>query len=237
MADLAHEIATPVQALSGFSQAVIDGVISREFAESAIISQTSRLSELLDNLTQLRSLDFPLDGDFKDVDLDELCQTLYSEFGPIADEAGVRFFFRRGHVVLRSDKTLVESVLRNFLTNAFRYTPSGERVAIQSKIVHDRVLITVSDTGPGIAPEHHQRIFDRFYRTAESRDRVTGASGLGLTIARSADRTLGGYIELDSDLDEGSTFRLVLPLYPSNPDRPGAPEAPDSLKQHESRAS
>jgi signal transduction histidine kinase len=230
LADLAHEIATPVQALSGFSQAVIDGVISRESAESAIISQTSRLSDLLDNLSQLRGLDVPLDGDFKDVDVDELCESLYSEFGPVADESGVRFFFRRGHVVVRSDKKLVESVLRNFLTNAFRYTPSGERVMIQSKIVNDRVFITVSDTGPGIAPEHHQRIFDRFYRTAESRDRVTGGSGLGLTIARSAARSLGGHIELDSALGEGSTFRLVLPLHPSRPGRSEAPEAPDRLQ-------
>jgi signal transduction histidine kinase len=225
LADLAHEIATPVQALSGFSQAVIDGVISKEVAEAAILSQTSRLSDLLDNLTQLRSIDVPVDGDFKEFDLDDLCQSLYSEFGPVADAAGVRFFYRRGHVILRSDKKLVESVLRNFLTNAFRYTPAGERVAIQSKIVHDRVQITVSDTGPGIAPEHHQRIFDRFYRTTESRDRVSGGSGLGLTIARSAAHTLGGHIELESALGEGSTFRLVLPLYPTISDRPDSPAA------------
>jgi len=228
LADLAHEIATPVQALSGFSQAVIDGVISNEVAESAIMSQTSRLSDLLDNLTQLRSIDVPLDGDFNEFDVDELCQALYSEFGPIADEAGVRVFYRRGHVILRSDKRLVESVLRNFLTNAFRYTPGGERVTIQSRVVHDRVSITVSDTGPGIAPEHHQRIFDRFYRTAESRDRVSGGSGLGLTIARSAARTLGGHIELESAPGEGSSFRLVLPLYRTGSGRAGAPAVFDA---------
>ena len=212
LADLAHEIATPIQALSGFSLGIIDGTISKDAARLAIESQASRLTELLDELTQLRSIDSPQESDREVVDLFELCHELEDEFAPIADEADVRFGSRGEHVTLMTDRKLVETVLRNFLTNAFRYTPSGEQITIHCDIVHRRAIVGVLDSGLGISPEEHQRIFDRFYRTEEARDRISGGTGLGLTIARSAARTLGGHIELDSELGRGSDFRLILPL-------------------------
>ncbi len=212
LADLAHEVATPIQALSGYAQAVIDGTISKEVAESMIHSQTARLSELLDELTQLRSIDTPYGAQRDDVDAEDVCQSLYQEFTTAAQEAGVVLDYQCEHVHLHTDRRLVETVLRNFLTNAFRYTPAGESVTIRGESVHDRAVFSVSDTGPGIAPEHQQRIFDRFYRTEEARDRISGGTGLGLTIARSAAFSLGGHIELDSTPGQGSTFRLIVPL-------------------------
>jgi two-component system sensor histidine kinase BaeS len=212
LADLAHEIATPIQALSGFSQAVIDGTIPIDTAQAAIESQTTRLSELLDELTQLRSLDAPGESHLSEVDLYALAHSLYVEFKPIATAAGIEMQFRSESVTLLTEQKLVETVLRNFITNALRYTPRGERIAIRCKLVHHRVVLSVSDTGLGIAAEHQQRIFDRFYRTAEARDRISGGTGLGLTIARRAAHSLGGHIELESELGQGSDFRLVLPL-------------------------
>src|ERR1035437_309951 len=212
LADLAHEIATPIQALSGFSQAVIDGTIPIETAQAAIESQTARLSELLDELTQLRSLDSPGENLFSEVDLYGLVHSLYSEFRTIASAAGIDMQFRSEKISLLTEQKLVETVLRNFITNALRYTPRGERILIRCELVHRRVVLSVSDTGPGIAGEHQQRIFDRFYRTAEARDRISGGTGLGLTIARRAAHSLGGHIELESELGQGSDFRLVLPL-------------------------
>jgi signal transduction histidine kinase len=212
LADLAHEVATPIQALSGYAQAVIDGTISKEVAESMIHSQTARLSELLDELTQLRSIDTPYGAQRDDVDAEDVCQSLYQEFTTAAQEAGVVLDYQCEHVHLHTDRRLVETVLRNFLTNAFRYTPAGESVTIRGESVHGRAVFSVSDTGPGIAPEHQQRIFDRFYRTEEARDRISGGTGLGLTIARSAAFSLGGHIELDSTPGQGSTFRLIVPL-------------------------
>jgi len=212
LADLAHEIATPIQALSGFSQGVIDGTIPIDTAQAAIESQTARLSELLDELTQLRSLDSPGENPFSQVDLHALVQTLYSEFSSLATSAGVDLQFSSENISLLTEQKLVETVLRNFITNALRYTPRGERILIRCELVHRRVVLSVSDTGPGIATEHQQRIFDRFYRTAEARDRISGGTGLGLTIARRAAHSLGGHIELKSELGHGSDFRLVLPL-------------------------
>jgi two-component system sensor histidine kinase BaeS len=212
LADLAHEIATPIQALSGFSQAVIDGTIPIDTAQAAIESQTTRLSELLDELTQLRSLDAPGESHLSEVDLYALAHSLYVEFKPIATAAGIEMQFRSESVTLLTEQKLVETVLRNFITNALRYTPRGQLIAIRCKLVHHGVVLSVSDTGLGIAAEHQQRIFDRFYRTTEARDRISGGTGLGLTIARRAAHSLGGHIELESELGQGSDFRLVLPL-------------------------
>ncbi|MHB1087244.1 MAG: sensor histidine kinase [Acidimicrobiales bacterium] len=212
LADLAHEVATPIQALSGFAQAALDGTVPKDVAQNMIESQTSRLAELLDELTQLRSIDTPYDVEREAVDIEEICHSLYQEFMTTAQEAGVVLDYQCGHMSLRTDRRLVETVVRNFLTNAFRYTPSGESVSLRGEVVHGRAVLSVSDTGPGIAPEHQQRIFDRFYRTEEARDRISGGTGLGLTIARSAASSLGGHIELDSAIGRGSTFRLVLPI-------------------------
>ncbi|MBU6516149.1 MAG: HAMP domain-containing histidine kinase [Acidobacteria bacterium] len=211
LADLAHEIATPIQALSGFSQGVIDGTIPIETAREAIESQTARLSELLDELTQLRSLDAPGEGHFDEVDLHALVHSLHKEFEPTASAAGVDLQCHSEHVNLVTDQKLVETVLRNFVTNALRYTPRGQRIDIGCRVVHRQVVLSVADTGIGIAPEHQQRIFDRFFRTAEARDRISGGTGLGLTIARRAAHSLGGHIELESEPGRGSDFRLVLP--------------------------
>lgn len=211
LADLAHEIATPIQALSGFSQAVIDGTIARETAQEVIESQTARLSELLDELTQLRSLDSPGESHFELVEIDALVESLYREFRPTAVAAGIDLRYRCERISLSTDHKLVETIVRNFVTNALRYTPRGERIMMEGIVAHHRVVISVADTGPGIAPEHHQRIFDRFYRTAEARDRISGGTGLGLTIARRAAHSVGGHIELESELGSGSDFRLVLP--------------------------
>lgn len=221
LADLAHEIATPVQALSGFSHAVIDGTIPPDVARSAIESQTSRLSDLLDELAQLRSIDAPDAVRHESVDLDALCRSLYREFTPLAHEAGLDFRYRGEPLTLESDPRLVMTVLTNFLTNAFRYTPAGQRVTLTCAAEPDRVVLSVSDSGPGIASQHQHRIFDRFYRTAEARDRISGGSGLGLTIARSAAHSLGGHIELDSTLERGSDFRLVLPVRADDGSAPG----------------
>ncbi len=212
LADLAHEIATPIQALSGYSQAVIDGTIPVDTAQVVIESQTTRLSELLDELTQLRSLDAPGEIHSSEVDLEALVHSLFVEFKPIATAAGIDMQFLSERVTLLTEQKLVETVLRNFITNALRYTPSGQRIVIRCKVVHQMAVLSVTDTGLGIAAEHQQRIFDRFYRTTEARDRISGGTGLGLTIARRAAHSLGGHIELTSEPGQGSEFRLVLPL-------------------------
>jgi len=102
-------------------------------------------------------------------------------------------------------------IASNLLTNAIRYTPAGGSVQLELRRRGTDLMLSVRDTGVGIAPEHQKRIFERLYRVDSTRDRSTGGSGLGLAIVHRAVQTLHGQIELDSTLGQGSEFRVILP--------------------------
>ena len=125
-------------------------------------------------------------------------------------------------VAARGDPDRTRHILLNLAANAVRYTPSGSiTFTVRRDPEGDRVGVSVRDTGPGIAPEHLERIFDRFYRIDQSRSRELGGTGLGLAIARLLAELQGGRIMVESALDAGSTFTLWLPAA----DTAGAPSA------------
>jgi signal transduction histidine kinase len=164
------------------------------------------------------------------VDVSALCQQAAQRFRLAARDAGVTVTARAAHAWLDTDPRLIDVMVSNFVSNAIRYTPRGGKVEIRAarRRRPPAVVIAVRDTGTGIAPEHLERIFDRLYRTDDARDRASGGSGLGLAIARSAARTLGARIEVDSQPGTGSEFRLVLPAgapVPGN-DEPGRQQHP-----------
>ena len=99
----------------------------------------------------------------------------------------------------------------SLLHNAIRYSPEGSTVRIQSFVRNTDAVIEIADEGPGIAPEHHQKIFERFYRIDKARSRSEGGSGLGLAIAKMSIEQLGGTIELSSATGSGSRFQIVIP--------------------------
>lgn len=228
LADVAHEIATPVNAIRGFAAALADGTIDskagRAEALALVESQGERLDGLLADLRALTRLDLAEAVHLDDVDLSELCAGTAARFRPAAEAGGIALRLADGAgapLVVRSDRRLLETVLDNLVSNAVRYTPAGGEVTLAIRRRREDVALAVRDTGIGIAPEHRQRVFDRLYRVDEARDRVSGGSGLGLAIAQSAARSLGGRIELESEPGAGSEFRLVLPRTRSaRPPRP-----------------
>lgn len=220
LADVAHEIATPLNAVAGFALAVVDGTIEKDKAAGLIASQTARVSELLDDLTQLRTLDASdAEGEPPELlDLAELGADLVDAFHQAAEEAGVSLRARGRKVEVVAYARLVETVARNLVTNAIRYTPRGGHIEIGCHSMGQKgAVLYVRDTGIGISPEHQARVFDRFYRVNEARDRESGGSGLGLAIAKRAAEAMGGHLELQSAAGEGSEFRLLLPLHPVPP--------------------
>ncbi len=222
LADLAHEIATPIHALSGYAKAVLDGTIPSHVATAAIESQTERLSGLLDELAELRLLDDERPPRAETVNLGSLVEQVVDDLAPMAAHVVVERHL--GAVVVRSDPELVRTIVHNLLTNAFRFTPAGASVVVSTRRSGRAAVVSVRDSGPGIPPEHQQRVFDRFYRTEPARDRDNGGTGLGLAIARRAAERLGGLIELDSEPLVGSEFRLVLPLATAASSTPATPE-------------
>ncbi len=217
LADLAHEIATPVSAISGFAIALTDGSVQSpaERAEAAdiVLAESARLKQLLEDVRQLNQLEIAASARLEHIDVQELCAETAQRFRLAARDAGVTVTVRAAHVSVTADPRLVDAVVSNFVSNAIRYTPRGGKVEIRASRRRRpaAVVIAVHDTGTGIAPGQLERIFDRLYRTDEARDRASGGSGLGLAIARSAARSLHARIEVDSQPGAGSEFRLVLP--------------------------
>jgi two-component system sensor histidine kinase BaeS len=225
LADVAHEIATPVNAVSGFALALADGAAEQEQdrreARGVIEAQSARLGDLLRDLRELTQLDLTEEVRVQPVALREFGERLLAGFRPAARAAdiGLRLTASRREVL--TDPRLLEMIVSNLISNAIRYTPAGGTVRVGLGSRGEEVLLRVRDTGVGISPEHQRRIFERLYRVDDTRARATGGSGLGLAIVRRAVQTLGGRIELDSTPGQGSEFRVILPAHP--PARPAPP--------------
>jgi signal transduction histidine kinase len=117
-----------------------------------------------------------------------------------------------------ADRELLRLALLNLIHNAIRYSGEATVIGLQIRSQDKTALVEVKDQGPGIAPADHQKIFERFYRIDKARSRGSGGVGLGLSIARWAIERQGGHIELESELNRGSLFRIVMP---SSVDLPG----------------
>jgi signal transduction histidine kinase len=215
LADVAHEIATPLNSISGFALALADGAAQepeqREEAKAVIESQTERLSDLLRDLRELTRLDLAEGIRPGPVALAPFARALVSGFGRAAADAGLELTLSVRDQQAFTDPRVLEMIGSNLISNAIRYTPAGGRVEVRLARQRDKLVLSVRDTGVGIAPEHQRRVFERLYRVDSTRDRATGGTGLGLTIASRAARNLGGYIELESTPGEGSEFRVTVP--------------------------
>src|SRR6516164_7462643 len=215
LADLAHEIATPLSAVSGFAFALVEhsAHTAAERAEAAdiVVRESDRLRQLLDDVRNLHRLELAESVRQEQVDIGALCTETAQRFRLAAEEAGVTLLVCAEPLSVVTDPRLTDTVLNNFVSNAIRYTPSGGRVQIEAHHRRSVIVIAVRDTGIGISPGDLERIFDRLYRVDKARDRATGGSGLGLAIARRAAQSLGARIEVESKPGEGSEFRLLLP--------------------------
>jgi len=216
LADVAHEIATPVNTISGFALALTDGAAEGEAqraeAKALIQAETRRLRDLLADLRELTRLDLTEGVRLGPVALAPFAHELLTRFRPAATAAGIKLSHTVRATSVITDARLLQTIASNLISNAIRYTPAGGHVELRVRQRRDGLLLAVRDNGVGIAPEHQQRIFERLYRVDETRDRATGGSGLGLAIAHRAAQSLGGHLELESTPGQGSEFRLIVPL-------------------------
>lgn len=217
LADLAHEIVTPFNAIAGTATGALEGTFrspgARAEAADLIAMELDRLRELLNEIRELGLLDIAARGQQELVDLTAVCQRVAARFRPLAAQGnlGLELRLRVRRAESWSKQRLVETVLDNLVANAVRYTPPGGHVTITLWRRESTHVISVADTGIGIAPEHRDLVFEPLYRADTARDRGHGGSGLGLAIARRATQALGGTLELDSSHRAGTEFRLILP--------------------------
>jgi signal transduction histidine kinase len=214
---VSHELRTPLTAIRGHVAALREEVLEDEEARrrslEVISEEALRLERLVGDVLDLAKLDARRFAVLREeVDMRALCERAYATFAEEARARGIEYELELGEgAVLITDGDRVLQIVTNLLANALRWTPEGGRVDLGLGADNGEVMVAVSDTGPGIAPQEEERIFRPFW----SGD--GGGTGLGLPIARELALALGGRLELHSEPGRGSRFVLVLPARGSQP--------------------
>jgi len=234
VADLAHELRTPVAVIQGNLEALLDGVYPADQMHlKPVLEEVQLLSRLIDDLRTLSEAETgTLALHREPTDLGVLAGEVQASFQRVAEASSVELELDVPDELplLEVDPVRIREVLVNLLTNALRHTPGGGKVSIHAVESDGYAQVTVSDTGTGIAPDDLEHIFERFYKggtpstdaddggpAAGSGDRQapgTSGSGPGLTIAKNLVEAHGGQISAESTLGEGTLLRFTLPLEP-----------------------
>jgi signal transduction histidine kinase len=214
--DVAHELRTPLSNVSGYLEALRDGVVEpTPEAIASVHEEAMLLNRLVDDLQELAMAEA---GQLKlvrqPVDIHEVVDKALLSLKAPADEKGVSIATR-----LPDDLPLVEAdaerlgqVLRNLLKNAIINTPAGGVITVNARTVNSQVEVSVEDTGLGISAEHLPYVFERFYRVDQSRARKTGGAGLGLAIVKQLVEAQGGQVEIDSQVNVGTKISFTSPI-------------------------
>lgn len=213
--DAAHELRTPLTIIRGEIELLAAAPIKSEDVPAAlgnILEETTRLSQTVENLITLAHLDAMAGKQsHESLDLTALATDTIDQMRLLADEKNITLRAPTGpSVKAAGDRARLKQVLVNLLDNAIKYTPAGGNVTVTTTASEGSAVLSVTDTGIGISPEHTSLIFNRFFRVATTRGEA--GAGLGLAIVRSICRAHGGNITVTSKLGGGSTFRVTLPL-------------------------
>ena len=215
-ADASHELRTPLTAIIGQIDVALGWPESAEYYRATLVGireQAQRLTRLASDLLFLARTDAqPMLQAVEPIDLASLLPAVVTQMEPLAAERQQTIIATPSPtgMVYGNEDQLIRMLL-NVLDNAIRYTPAGGRVTLGCRPRNATIEISVGDTGPGIAPEHLPRLFDRFYRVDRGRSRAQGGSGLGLAIAQSIAQVHGGQITVESIVGQGTTFIVRLP--------------------------
>ncbi|GAB3423649.1 hypothetical protein GCM10027569_56550 [Flindersiella endophytica] len=217
LGDVAHEMRTPLTALDGYVEGLIDGVFTTTPDTLASLSaELRRLHRLSDDLSSLsRAQEGRLDLSLSDVDLADLARRAAARLAPQFEDARIALVLATDeNLPVRADADRLVQVLTNLLGNALLATPPDGTVTVTARRSQDRAEVAIADTGVGLAADDLERIFERFYR-APGQPRRSGGTGIGLTIAREIARAHGGSVTATSPgRGQGATFTLALPRRP-----------------------
>ncbi|MFC5647783.1 sensor histidine kinase [Paenibacillus solisilvae] len=228
VANMAHDLRTPLASLQAYAEALEDGVVQDEATVrrymATIRTESIRLGRLMQQLFELSTLDavHPLNGQAggdglgsnDNCLLEDVLVELLPRFGPPLEAKSITLEVKvpeQPFACLLSSQSL-QRILQNLLENAIRYSPDNGMIFIEGQINDDgRIQIAVSDSGEGVAQQERERIFDRFYRVDRSRGRGSGGAGLGLSIAKWLVEQAGGEIGVVCGEERGSTFWFTVP--------------------------
>jgi two-component system phosphate regulon sensor histidine kinase PhoR len=222
VANVSHELKTPITSIKGFVETLLDGAMQEPAHALSflqiIAKHADRLNEIIDDLLSLSRIEQDSEqgkvalspGSLKEVlqDAIQVCRERAA-----AKEIEIEFTCPDDLAAQINAPLLLQAVV-NLLDNAVKYSPAARPVQVEARLELGEVLVLVRDQGPGIAPEHLPRLFERFYRVDPGRSRKVGGTGLGLAIVKHIAQSHGGYVTLQSAPGKGSTFFIHLPQMP-----------------------
>jgi two-component system, OmpR family, phosphate regulon sensor histidine kinase PhoR len=232
IADVSHELKTPIFAAQGFVHTLLDGAVNDKTVRTKFLKKAAKSLDGLDMLVQdLLTLSHIETGQikmhFETVDMYELTQEVFEQFEGKADKKDVklRIDVHRQKVLVHADWQRISQVMTNLISNAIKHSHDDSEVLVSFQVNKKSIITNIIDTGEGIPDEDQLRIFERFYRVDKSRSREKGGTGLGLAIVK---HILDGHntkAEVESTLGKGSTFSFKLPRV-----KPEGNEPSDSSK-------
>jgi two-component system phosphate regulon sensor histidine kinase PhoR len=221
VANVSHELRTPLTSIQGYVETLIEDEnprpeTTREFL-GVILKNATRMNRLTEDLLALASVESP---DYKlslqPARAKALVKDAIDSLGGIVVDSGVKLQSAGApDALVMADPDAMNQVFGNLIENALKYARDGKRIRVGAKPLASEVEFTVQDFGPGIASEHLDRIFERFYRIDKARSRESGGTGLGLAIVKHIVQAHGGRIWAESELGKGVTFHFTLPLAPA----------------------
>lgn len=216
VANVSHELKTPVTAIKGYAETLLDGAIDdRENASKfveIIKKQADRLSELIDDLLTLSRIE---SGDIviekKNIAIEELVQSVFEIFMERAQKKGIKLDREISkNAIINADRNKIIQILINLVDNAIKFTEEGS-VKISFNMENGDFVLSVKDTGIGIPKEHLPRIGERFYRVDRARSRQLGGTGLGLAIVKHLVIAHGWDLKIDSEIGKGTEIKIIIP--------------------------
>ena len=218
VANVSHELRTPLTSIQGYVETIIDDPdaqpdTTREFL-GVILKNATRMNRLTEDLLALAGVESP---DYKLALQPTRASALVSDaigaLGGIVVDSGVTLESAgASDAQVMADPDAMTQVFGNLIENSLKYAKSGPRIEVGARLSGSEVQFSVRDFGPGIASEHLDRIFERFYRVDKARSRESGGTGLGLAIVKRIVQAHGGRIWAESELGAGVTFNFTLPL-------------------------
>lgn len=226
LATMSHELRTPLSSIIGFSELLNNATLTDKQKKwiDNIHGSGKHLLNLLNDVLELAKIEAgKMQVRVEDFNIRDLCEGVISIFRQQAETKKLVLdsTISEDIPLLKQDAQKFRQILWNLLSNAVKFTPEGGSIHVKGKRDHDDLVLTVADTGVGIAPEDQEAVFEKFRQTSQVLTREQGGSGLGLSISKELAKLLGGDITLTSTLGQGTTFTVRIPLY--------LQDAPDSI--------
>ncbi|MGJ7575428.1 sensor histidine kinase [Variovorax sp. RB2P76] len=220
LAYMSHEFRTPINAIRSIARLLsdrVDGPLTPEQEKQVgfVDTTATELADMVDDLLDLAKIEAGrVDISPAWFEMVDLFSALRGMFRPVLHNPATALIFEEpeGLPKLYTDDRKLSQILRNFISNALKFTPHGEVRVTAMRVGDDAIRFSVSDTGIGIAPEHHAAVFDDFSQVDSPVQKRLRGTGLGLSLSRQLAVLLGGHVELASELGKGSVFSVTLPV-------------------------